>query len=502
MPQIPLYSENSQVATSSPVSLQNVHNAGATGEVIKNIGATVGALSQDYIERKNKLREQADISDYEVMRRNFETELVTKKNDALMNGMNYSDVYDKVVAPEIGKFQEKINSRNYGKNSMNNINSRWSYDSAGIRQKEINDREKMELTDYTERIKSQAEGLLAGGQTDEANTLFNSLEGVIGSGQVVKIKSDSAYKSVRRQSAVNSEAFKTGTLKPEQYIDKQNDLRKSIESNEMLTSGRKDDLYTEMTYQIANVSAAKSKEAKKFETDFRKTIIDGKLDPSWVEKARVIYGDDISTKMKTILSNSLNRVSGTNKDVKELIGMVSSLPSTPTTYGDIVSKASEIGGEYSEEVRELAAIIAGEFVETDATMAYVKYGPSSGAMFSQGDIGKYETTYNGWVADVHKSIVDTVNVLHSDSQSEGKAFAKAYQTKIKALIKFASENPNPDKDQLQTFTDGLLNKDASDIVHSLNRATAPQESLDLLYSDPEKYKELFKSNYHYLPEGL
>jgi hypothetical protein len=180
MPNIPLYQESAGRATSTPVSPISAEPQAAIGRALSGVGGQLYQAGSEYLAKKKKLKQDADISDYEVELRKFGTDLEQKKNDALMSGSaTYADVYDKVVVPEMAGFQERLGQRGYSKESIDNIMGRWEYDSAGIRDSEIMEREKMELNDYSNRVKTHAFEQIASGDIDAGNSMLDELSGVV-----------------------------------------------------------------------------------------------------------------------------------------------------------------------------------------------------------------------------------------------------------------------------------------------------------------------------------
>lgn len=230
MPNIPLYGRRATPTTQNPVREISAGPSIAVGNAISNIGNQLFGMGSEYSAKKQKLREKADIADYETSRKNFETELEVKKNDALTkDGMSYSEVYDSVVLPEMQKFQEKLNARNYSKSTMESINQRWKYDSAGINQREVMNREKMEVLDYTERVKTDAFSDINSGSKELEDVGMKKLEGlesIIGSSKVSQLKSLGLYnRNLNRVNSMNdpseiiafSESEEAKTMEPQQY---------------------------------------------------------------------------------------------------------------------------------------------------------------------------------------------------------------------------------------------------------------------------------------------
>jgi hypothetical protein len=118
MPQIPLYKSQATPTTSRPISQVSAEPAVAIGRAVSQAGKMIGDIGQKIHERKVELKQKADLSDYNVMIRNFNSNLDRKKHEALMAGESYTNIYDKVIAPEMNKFEEQIGKRNYSKQSM------------------------------------------------------------------------------------------------------------------------------------------------------------------------------------------------------------------------------------------------------------------------------------------------------------------------------------------------------------------------------------------------
>jgi hypothetical protein len=238
MADIPLYEQTAQRATGEPIQQLSPAPAMAIGEAVAGLGAVIGDVANEYYEKKKQLRYKADISDYEVQRKRFSAELEQKKNDALMSGVGYSKLYDEVVVPEMQKFQDSIGARNYSKQSMGDIMSRWENDAADISLSEINEREKMELLDYAERIREDAFQQFGMGNIEGGNALLDNLEGVARPEQVNQWKSEGINIMKRKEKdSIKKDIF----IDPLSVQDKINEQLRGGEkhynlSNEELTS--------------------------------------------------------------------------------------------------------------------------------------------------------------------------------------------------------------------------------------------------------------------------
>ena len=156
--QIPLYQSHAQTSTQVAATPMSSGAASATGRAVAGLGEKVGAIAGDYQARRQELRNKADLSDYEVQRRQLETNLVKLKSDATQNGVSYTDMYDEVVAPAMAEFGTSLAGRNYSKAATAKIGERWQLDSENITRKEVVSREKMEIADKIKYIQGYTDG--------------------------------------------------------------------------------------------------------------------------------------------------------------------------------------------------------------------------------------------------------------------------------------------------------------------------------------------------------
>jgi len=348
---------------------------------------------------------------------------------------------------------------------LRNIGEQWGVDRAMLEQKEVSEREQLELSDYIERIDTQAKGLIASGvkeDYDKGMALYDGLEGTVGLARANTLKSGALYKMYDVEAAMNVEALKsTG---PKEYIERTKELRKAIRDNKDLGFDHKKTLDSRLTYQVANVAASQTKEAERMEIQLSKDVISGDVNPEWKETAVAVYGEESTEQIEKILFNSLAKVGAVNKNVRKGMDMIKDMRTTPMSYTDVVKYAADNCGEYGEEIRELAAIVAAEHIQDGAALAYTKYVspktfPIGYASFFMVDKEERTAPYTGWVADIHDEIIEASTATDDMSVIQG------YQRK---LIDFYYSNKHPEQEDIDKFKYELLSEHWKKEVQNLN----------------------------------
>ena len=480
MPKIPLYEQ--RVAPTTQIGGAEARGADLPYKALAGVGDTIAHTGMAFAEKLNKEESEAQVAGFYADRKRRE-KAMKQTLSTMQDPDEIESTYSRWVENEKATFNDsKLTSD--ARRAIGNNNKNF-YADTDISTREYANKARINNIDKTYL---DVMSMAALGETDETvvdengnvlqpQQLYNyaidkrveigTLSYEQGSKEKLRFTSASNNSYLNSKAAEIQLAKESGILAGNDYIEAQKALIKEAEELDMTTTAR-GQITTPATYKIANEMGNISREAKQFENDFRKTIIDGKLDPGWVEKAKLIYGDDIAVNMKTILENSLNRVAASNDEVKELMLMVDDLSKTPMTYGEIVKKASEKGGEYSEEIRELAAIIAGEFVDSNASLSYYKsVAKQVGGPFVIATTEEMVAPYNGWVADLHKEIIDTVNALPSETSSEGKAFRNSYREKVRSLIEFYNRGVTPTDEEIKDWGQKNLRKDLDYITSNL-----------------------------------
>ncbi len=222
-----------------------------------------------------------------------------------------------------------------------------------------------------------------------------------------------------------------------------------------------------LTFNVGNAAAQQAQDAQVLENKIRLDFAQGKMDLGWVDSAIAKYGKENTDLIVSTLQNSLNNVAAEDKNIKEIMDLISTIPTSPTTYIDVLKLAESKGGKYGEELRELAAIIAGEYVQTNATLAYEKFG---GWEYRIVGIPK-ETgvaPYNGWVAGVHKEIIESSKYLSEDN------YAQTIQDQIAQLIIAYNNNPNATPEEVKEIKSLILTGSA---INLSQKITAPQQKI-------------------------
>jgi hypothetical protein len=448
-------------------------DAGSSADALASFAGTagkvVGALGQQYIEKKKALKESADKADYEVRKRNFRQSLSDMETRALTeDGLRQDELEEKVYRPALEAFQAETQNQGYSPNMIGEINADWGNEVAKIGVEFASKQNKREIEDYVYRITSEAENLMADPETHaEGVAKLNELSGVIGEGRTKQAISSANYKINNVEIARLSEAFNTGKLEPKDYVDDMKALREKIVDSDMEIEHKKT-LEANITYSIASASSKQAKTAQKMETALSKDVIEGDVTPEWKETAIAVYGEEATENIERILFNSLKKVGATNLDVRKGLTMISDMKEDPTSYTDVVKYAADNSGEYGEELRELAAIVAAEHINDGAAIAYSKYiPPSTFGAFAAGEIKTYSAPYTGWVADVHDDIIKAAQTTDDMSIIQG------YQRK---LIDFYYRNQKPTSEELTEFKSDLLGKHWEDDVQKLNAPQIPSET--------------------------
>ena len=189
MPKIPLYEQ--RVAPTTQIGGAEARGAdlpykalAGVGDTIAQIGFKGAEMAQEYQERKQKLKADSDLSDYEVTRTQFEAELEQKKNDAMMSGTSYQDVYDNVVVPSLQQFGQEIEGRNYSEESLAKIGQRWGIDSAKIAKSAIMERDILQQRRNrmieAQQLRSEAAMTKYGGQMQKRAGTLGAFSTILG----------------------------------------------------------------------------------------------------------------------------------------------------------------------------------------------------------------------------------------------------------------------------------------------------------------------------------
>jgi hypothetical protein len=492
MPQIPMYQERATPTTSTPVGAVSAEPSKAVGGAIQGLGRVADALGAEYAKKKTQLRTEADISDYEVMRRQFSADLEQKKNDAMINdGVGYSDVYEKVVLPEINKFQEKVANRGYSKGSMGDIMERFKIDSAEIYQKEVHNREKMELLDYTNRIERDADSMISSGDFEGADAKYETLAGIVGQEKVDDMKSTGRYYYYTGEMQAIEELRIDGSIDDDEYFKSMSGVRNSAKESGMNIEHQKQ-VDTTVNSKIYNFKKLRVKEFNSELKNFQKKVAEGKVESVDYYNLRKAGGDALGDAAENAAKSSLNELALTDDDAKDAIELLNSIPTGELPYSQAVRKLGKKGGG----VGELAIVIAGEMV--------VDLANSGNPALA------YEVGYRNKTAQINSYGADFVGRITSYANMLDSGQGTFVNNKMKALVDWTNSNPKPTQEDYDEFVDTHFKQVSYDVIEKMNAPqvqqkpndnVAPQGAIDYLKSNPE-LKEQFKAKYGYIPEGI
>lgn len=446
---LPKYKQQVGISGAGTGTLADPSKAGAGWETsAKLVGAGL-ELGQDYLNKKAVLKDKADDAGYKVRKLNFRQSLEDMETEALLGGATHEEIQSKIYQPAIDKFQSDSREMGYSKGMSSAVDRDFSMEVAKIGVELAGKKNKREIDEHVYDITTEAENLMSNPETyDEGVDNLMGLSEIIGEDKARSAVSGAGYKINNTEIAYLSEAFKTGQIDPKQYVSDMKDLRDRITENSDLNIGHKKTLEANMTYSIASASASQAKSAEKMEVSLSKDVISGDVSPEWKETAIAVYGEEATENIERILFNSLKKVAATNEDVRKGLDMITAMKDSPMSYVDVVNFASSSSGEYGEELRELAAIVAAESINDGAAIAYSKYiPPQTFGPFAAGDIKKFTAPYTGWVANIHDDIIK------ASETTEDMKLIQGYQRK---LINFYYKNPNPTTEEQKEFKSDML----------------------------------------------
>ena len=299
--QIPLYQQNIAPTTQSPAAMADPNAAAAPFKALAQLGNVASDVAFDYADRRQKLKEKADQSDYNVELKNFETNLINAKSDAMKSGVGYQNMHSEVVAPMMEEFNQSLSGRGYSKKSMANIQEQWAFDSASIAQSEAVDREKMEIADYTYRIQTEADSILASGDFEGADAKYDELSGIVGEKAVGGMKSLGRYNYYTiSQQGLESNRL-DGLLTDDEYFKGLQDLNKEAKDSGMEMNHQKA-IEISSNAKINNFKGSRVKALTKANDDVFEKIAKDELE---VEDLAIIR-NDVGPEMANALDSSLS----------------------------------------------------------------------------------------------------------------------------------------------------------------------------------------------------
>lgn len=492
MPDIPMYRERSTPTTQIPVSQVSGEPAAAIGRAVQGLGAQVFEMGREAMAEKNKLRDKADVADYEVMRQNFVTELEQKKNDAMIkDGVGYQDVYDKVVVPEMSKFQQKISSRNYSKRSIDGIMQRWELDSAGIAQSEVVKREKMELLDYTNRIQKQADSVLSTGDFESADEIYDGLANIVGQKEVDNMKSLGRYNYYTAGMQSLEEQRIDGQMDDKQYFGALENIREEVKASGMEINHQKS-VEISVNSKILNFKGSRIKQRDTALKDFKKLRDRDAVTVEDIENIEKAAGKEWADALRSTIDSAISVQATSDDGADKIYQAVKSYQNGDISAETALKRASKSRGQYSE----MGVYLIGRIAEEQAA--------------NNGVVVAYDNNWNGVPSKVTSSTTDFVDNLgfYMGYQQSGKR-AQYFAEKFKQYDKWRDNNPEASEEDYITWRKEVFKKDSDDFI-SQKRApqqqakqtgTAPQSAIDYLKSNPQ-LKDQFKAKYGYVPEDI
>ena len=487
-PQVGVSAQTGTQPISGGLASSMIQEAGMQDQLIGDAIGALGDVAVDFFEHKAK----GEVAKYEAYKQEWANELEVKKQQGLLDGgLSATDLYDKVVVPEQIAFENWVSDQGFSSLAREQID----LDVANFGKK-INASERLGLiqrqteeSNYNLQQSAEAKTYEAyqakklgnlneyNRLTEEANQIFNDLKRTTKPGVIEDAQSSIAYGIYNMESATFSNQLKNNQITPNQYIDSINNLIKDIDEDKSIDEKSKLALMGSLTFNVGNAAAQQAQDAEILENKIRLDFATGKMDLGWVDSAIAKYGQENTDLIVNTLQNSLNNVAAENKDIKEIMDLIFTIPTSPTTYIDVLKLAASKGGKYGEELRELSAIIASEYVQTNATLAYEKFG---GWEYGIAGIPK-ETgvaPYNGWVAGVHKEIIESSKYLSEDN------YAQTIQDQIAQLIISYNNNPNATPEEVKEIKSKILTGSA---INLSQKITAPQQKV--LPPKSQKYIE-------------
>jgi hypothetical protein len=464
MPNIPLYEQRSIPTTSTPVREVSGEPGAAIGRALSGIGGEIFDIATNYSEKKKELKYKADLSDYEVLKKNFETNLAQKKNDALMRGTSYSDVYNEVVVPEIVNFQETLGQRGYGKQSIGDIQNRWAFDSEDIANREIIHRERMEMNDYIFRRRAEADMLL---YTDKeaANAIYDDLAGIVGEEQATQFKSKGNYDMYTVSIQKNEEMALDGMISDDQYFKNLEQLRVEIEDSDMSANDNRK-LQSLVNAKISNFKHTRINDRDKAINDVYRLTKTGKLTTEDLDRLEQMAGKQYAETYYRAIEAKFTAMSMTDKDGIALVethqryknGEIT-LERALNDIGDVKSPATSMGVYLIGVQAEEFAKGSGDFAAYDA---WNKKGIT--------------VKIDSRTSDLISTINDYLNAMGDSEDGERGAFV---QKAFKSYTEWRDSNPDAKDDDYTNWRRDFFKKDSENIIKRRYAPQQPEPAADL-----------------------
>ena len=456
MPQIPLVERRVAPTTQAPAVTGEANLA--PFRAIAQLGGQIADISADYSERKNKLKEQADSADYQTRKRNLQTTLIQAKNDALQSGTSYQDIYEKVYQPALDAFEKDNGGRGYSRSSMERIGQEWQFDRAGFEQKEINEREQLELNDYILRIDQEAQALISSGneeQIAQGNAMYDDLSGIVGDGTVEEMKSGAWYKTAILDLQEIERQRIDEEIDDEEYFDKLDAFQNNIKNNKYLAK-HTTTIDAQINSKKLNTKGMFVKGRDSAIRDFRALRKKDKVTGDDLLRLEQVAGKKWADSFRNAIKNAVSVEATTDKDTDKVYNAVLDYQNGKTSAAKALYIIDGVNGQYSEMGVWLVAQIA----EDQAA--------------NNGVVVAYDADRNGVPSKVTSDTTDFVEILgnYLVQQDDGEK-ARYFAYKFNAYDKWREENPNHTRDEYISWRNELFKTDSENFVQKIN---APQST--------------------------
>jgi hypothetical protein len=454
MPKIPLYEE--RVAPTTQIAGAQARGAdlpykalAGVGDTIAQIGFKGAEMAQEYQERKQKLKADSDLSDYEVTRTQFEAELEQKKNDAMMSGTSYQDVYDNVVVPSLQQFGQEIEGRNYSEESLAKIGQRWGIDSAKMAKSAIMEREQLELEDYTMRRTQEAELRLGSGDEEGANAIFDDLRGIVGDARVNQAKSSAWYnKTTLELQAIENDRLDE-KIDDDEYFQRLDDLQSGVRDNENLAK-HANTIEIQINSKKLNFKGKRVKARDKAIKDFKSLRDRDEVTADSIEELERVAGKPWADAFRSTIRSAVSVKATSDKDVEKIDDSINGYKNGELSAAAALQKIEKAGGQYAE----MGVWLIGQLSEDKAN--------------NDGYVVAYDDNWNGVASKVTSSTSDFVDNLsfYMANQEKGKR-GSYYAQGFMAYDKWRENNPSPKKEDYVIWRNEYFKSESEDYVRSL-----------------------------------
>jgi hypothetical protein len=441
MPNIPLFERN--VAETPLVSGRA---AAAPFQALAQAGAVAADVAFDYAARRQELKEKADISDYEVGTKDFQTRLEQEKNDALQRGVHYSDIYDEIVAPALERRRDELGERS------GEIQRRWALDSSSIAQREVLEREKLELADYVTKRQKEGDSLLADGDFEGADEIYDDLEGVVGLDRVNQMKSLGRYNFHTIEMQRAEEHRIDGLISDNDYFSRLESIRSQVKESDMELNHKRS-LEISVNAKINNFKGKRVSSYNKAVSGFIDKVADDNVEMSDFIQLRQDAGDDMADAFEKSLEPLLRAKAVSDEDASDAIDALVGLSSGERSLPNVLKDLEETGGS----IGTMGIVTAAQYVKGlsvgDKINAYELAFGKNVTMEIKGNAPDFFSTVGEYMTQMTEGQADFAD----------DAFQKFHE--------WQKQNPDPTPEDYDAFKTVYFKLPAKQLIERMN---APQ----------------------------